>query len=136
MIETLRGGGRMIFTYEDITDYVSIAAANFDPLAVYQATPTAANLSHMYTHLKNGFGVKNATDTSGVLWAVTWSQFEDYRKANKGIAETAWTWAGIVPREIHLLAGEWCATPIAKVYANNTQGYAGTVTIINVGRIL
>lgn len=133
---TLRNGGASYVWFEDITDYVSIATANFHPLGVYQATPTAATLSHMYTHLKNGFGVKNATDNSGYIYAVTWSQYDAYVKANRGIAETAWDIGNIVPRQIHLLAGEWCVTPIAKVYADNDATYPSTVATINIGRIL
>ena len=133
---TLRGGGRFPFWFEDITDYVSIAAANFHPIGVYQATPTSATLSHMYTHVKNGFGVKNATDNNGYIYAVTWSQFQDYIKANRRLAETAWDIGSIIPRQIHLAAGEWCVTPIVKVYADNDATYPSTVVTINIGRIL
>lgn len=132
----LRSGAAMPLWMEDITDYASIATANFDPLATYQATPTSANLSHMYSHLKSGFAVKNATDNSGYIYAITWNQLETYLKANKGLVETSWSYSGIVPRQIHLAAGEWCVTPLAKVFADNDGTYASTVTTINVGRIL
>jgi hypothetical protein len=132
---TLRGGGRFPFWFEDI-EYSSIATTNFDPIAIYQASPTSAILSLMTALWENGFGVKNATDSSGYIYAVTWSQFETYIKENRGVLPANWTLAGITPRRIDLLAGEWAVTPIVKVFAANDANFPSSITAINVGRIL
>jgi hypothetical protein len=132
---TLRNGGSSYVWFEDI-EYASIATANFDPLAVYQASPTDATLSHMWTHLKSGFGIKNATEDAGYVYAITWSQFMDYVDSNRGILPASWTYAAIVPRRLDLAAGEWAVTPIAKVFADNDGSYASSITALNIGRIL
>lgn len=130
--------GRQIpFWFEDILNYASIATTDFDPIATYQAGSMAsADLSKLNMYVKGGFGVKNATDNSGYIYAVTWAQFQTYLNQNKGVLPASWTLAGIVPRQIFLAAGEWCVTPIVKVFKDNDGTYASTVVTINTGRII
>jgi hypothetical protein len=132
-----RQGASIPFWFEDILNYVSIATANFDPIATYQASAkTTLLLSTMNEYVANGFGVKNATDNSGYIYAVTWSQYDNYLRTHASITPATIDLSAIVPRQIHLIGGEWCVTPIVKVFAGNDGTYASTVVTINVGRIL
>ena len=132
-----RNGAEVPFWFDCITDYASIATSAFDPIATYQGgAQTAALLSTMNMYVANGFGVKNATDNSGYIYAITWCQYNDYKIKNQAITPATINLAGITPRQIHLSAGEWCVTPIVKVFADNDGTYPSTVTTINVGRIL
>jgi hypothetical protein len=130
--------GRQIpFWFEDILDYASIATTDFDPIATYVGGSKAtSDLSKLNKYIKGGFGVKNATDNSGYIYAVTWAQFQDYISTNRGVVPANYTLAGIVPRQIFLASGEWCLTPIVKVFKDNDGTYASTVATINTGRIL
>jgi hypothetical protein len=132
-----RTGSSLPLWFEDILAYSSIATANVDPIATYQASSMAtSDLSTMNEYVAHGFGVKNATDNSGYIYAITFSQFESYLKQNRGILPASWSLSGIVPRQIHLAAGEWCVTPIVKVFKDNDNTYASTVVTVNIGRIL
>lgn len=122
---------------EDFLAYQSIATTAYDPIATYQASAKAtSDLATLNKHVKGGFSVKNATENSGYIYAVTWSQFEDYLSQNRKLTEANWDLSGIVPRQIFLLGGEWALTPIVKVFKGNDGTYASTVVTINVGRIL
>ena len=132
-----RTGSSLSLWFEDILAYSSIATANVDPIAVYQAGSMAtSDLSLMNEYVAHGFGVKNATDTAGYIYAITFSQFESYLKQNRGILPVNYVLTGIVPRQIHLAAGEWCVTPIVKVFKDNDGTYPSTITTVNIGRIL
>lgn len=134
---TLRGGAATPFFVEDIIAYQSIATTDYSPIATYQASAKAqTDAQTLWKQIKNGFLVKNATDSAGYIYAITWSQFETYRRQHKGTTEASWSLAGFTPQRIDLGAGEWVATPLVKVYANNTGSYNSTVTAINVGTIL
>lgn len=141
-----RDGSQEPLWFESIGDYTSIATADFDPIATFQAgdTTSLSRRSTMNKYIKSGFGVKNATDNSGVIYAITWQQFDDYRKANKaiedshkttGVTPTNYDLSGLTPVEIQLAAGEWCVTPLIKVFADNDATYKSTVTTINIGII-
>jgi hypothetical protein len=132
----LRGGGRYPFWFENITDYYDLSSGNFDPVGDYQASGmTDADESVMWSYVKNGFGVKNATDDSGILKVVTWSDFDAYVKANKDMTAADYVMASITTRTVQLSAGEWCVTPIVKVYEYDETSVS-TILTINIGRIL
>jgi hypothetical protein len=133
-----RKGASIPFWFECITDYTSIATADFDPIATYKnGAQTSALLSKMNSYVANGFGVKNATDNAGYIYAITYCQYDDYLFKNPNISPASIDLSGITPRQIDLAGHEWCVTPIVKVFADNAGGgYASTVVTINVGRIL
>ena len=134
---TLRGGAATPFFVEDIIAYQSVATTDYSPIATYQASAKAqTDKQTLDKQIKNGFLVKNATDSAGYLYVITWSQFENYRRQHKGTTAASWSLSGFTPQRIDLGANEWCATPVVKVYANNTGSYTSTVTAINVGTIL
>jgi hypothetical protein len=132
-----RTGSSLPLWFEDILAYSSIATADVDPIATYQASAKAtSDLSTMNEYVAHGFGVKNATDSSGYIYAITFSQFESYLKQNRGILPASWSLTGITPRQIDLAGHEWCVTPIIKVFKDNDGTYPSTITTVNIGRIL
>lgn len=131
---TSSNGSSLPLWFDDITSFTSIATADYSPIATYLAgSMTTADASLMGKFIRNGFGVKNATDTAGYIYAITWRQYQDYLKTNK---ENPNVITGIVPRKIDLQAGEWCLTPLIKVCADNHATYPSTVTTLNIGTIL
>lgn len=120
MTMTLRTGARYPLWFEDIPDYVDISAADFSPIE-----DGALEDTEIEVYTKSGFGVKNATEDAGYIYAVTWHQYEANRR----------DLTGIVPRQIYLLGGDWALTPLVKVFAGDDDEYASTVTTINVGTI-
>jgi hypothetical protein len=130
-------GSPLPLWFRDILSYSSIGTVAIDPVATYQASAKAtSNLSLMNEYVAHGFGVKNATDTAAYIFAITLAQYESYVTQNRGILPANYVLTGITPRQIHLAAGEWCLTPIVKVFAGNAGGgFASTVTVVNVGLI-
>jgi len=128
------GGGEYPLWFNNITDYASIAVADFSPVATYLAgAATSVRLSACNVYIKHGFAVKNATENAGYIWAITWTDYQGYLATNK---ENPLVITSITPRQIYLLAGEWCLTPVIKVFAGNDgSGHASTVATINVGTI-
>jgi hypothetical protein len=103
-------------------EYASIAAADFNPIVAYAATP-----NDIGQYIRSGFAVKNATETKAFIRAITLSQ---YLANNK-------SYIGVVPRRIDLGGGEWCLTPLVMVCAANHANYPSTgMTDINVGKII
>ena len=134
---TLSNGAALPLWVDDYLAYQSIATTAYDPIATYQASSkTQSDVDTLWTAIKSGFAVKNVTENSGYIYAITWRQFEDYKKKHKTLTENTWDTSGIVPRQIHLLGGEWAVTPIVKVFKDNDGTYPSTVTTINVARIL
>jgi hypothetical protein len=132
-----RQGGALPIIFEDIVAYAAIGTADYDPIATYKGGSMAeADLSVLGTFINNGFGVQNATATGAYIYAITWSQFDAYKKRNKGLAAASYSLTGITPRQIWIGAGDWAQTPIVKVFAGNDATYKSTVTTICVGRIL
>jgi len=104
--------------FDDIEEY-SIATADFNP----GTTVTAYDHEN---YQRNGFALKNGTETAGFIRAVTLAQ---YLRNNKSVT-------GIVPRRIDLNGGDWALTPLIKVFAANDATYPSTgMTIVNIGLI-
>lgn len=132
-----RTGSSLPLWFEDIPVYQSIATADYDPIATYQASlMDSSDLTLMNSLVAHGFGVKNATEDAGYIYAITLNQYLDYLSENKGIEAVDIDLSGIVPRQIQLMGGEWCVTPIVKVFADDDVTYASTVVTVNIGRIL
>jgi hypothetical protein len=105
--------------FDDEQD-VSIATANFDPMLT-EAAHDVGKFSH------NGYGIKNCTETAGLVRVITVFQY----RANRNSV------TGIVPRTVRLNGGDWCLTPVVKVFATNDANYPSIgMTYITVGIIL
>lgn len=103
-------------------EYADISTADFNPIVTYAGTP---NDIGQYT--RNGFAVKNATETKAFIRVITLAQF----RANHNVL------TGIIPRRVDLLGGEWCLTPVVFVCAANHANFPSTgMTDINVGKII
>jgi len=132
-MSTLRTGARTPFFATDITHYVSIALANFSPIEDQPAVFTATQ-EEIYT--KNGFLAMNATDNSGLVYVITWNEFQIHRaQTNHALVADLAVLALCTPVAIYLASGDWTMTPIVKVFAGNNQTYPSTVVTINVGTI-
>lgn len=111
--------GKFPLWFDDIIAF-DISTTDFDPIAT-----EADHDIGQYT--RNGFGVKNGTETAAFIRAVTLAQ---YRANHKSLT-------GIVPRTIYLNGGDWCLTPVVKIFAADDGTYPSTgMTNINVGLII
>lgn len=110
--------------FDDI-EAVSIASADFNPITDLGAVPATEHQVGRY--IRNGFGVRNGSETAAFIRAITLAQ---YRANNKSLV-------GIVPRTIYLNGGDWCLTPVVKVFAANSGTYPSTgMTNVNIGLII
>lgn len=115
--------GKFPLWFDDI-EAASIAAADFDPITTLDVPATEHEIGR---YSRNGFGVKNGTETAAFIRAVTLAQ---YRANHNSLT-------GVVPRTIYLNGGDWCLTPVVKVFAANDATYPSTgMTNINVGWII
>lgn len=104
----------------DLDTTIAIATVDIDPLTSEDFTDAEVALL-----TENGFAVCNTGDDTGTLYAVTYFQ---YMRNKKSLT-------GIVPRKITLASGDWCLTPVIKVFAGDDANYATTVTAVNIGII-
>lgn len=135
----LRGGGSYPLWFSDLAGLYSVATMAFDPFATYNASAkTASDESDLRKYVKNGFGVKNATDASVDIYVITWEQYQDYLTTHKETPYDDTLIHTITARQVQLGAGEWCLTPVVKVYAANDGDYSplAGATYIQVGIIL
>lgn len=115
--------GKFPLWLDDI-EAVSIAAADFDPITTLNVPATEHEIGK---YARNGFAVKNGTETAAFIRAVTLAQ---YRANHNSLT-------GVVPRTIYLNGGDWCLTPVVKVCAANHATTPSTgMTLINVGWII
>lgn len=129
----LRTGARTPFFATSITNYHHLTTGNFSPIdnapAVYSDSE-----EDMYIH--NGFLIKNATDTAGLAYCVTWEQFQAARlRANRALVTNATVLAAINPVACYLTSGQWLECPVVKVFATTSQTFPTTITYINVGTV-
>lgn len=114
--------GKFPLWFDDIIAF-DISTTDFDPIAT-----EADHDIGQYT--RNGFGVKNGTETAAFIRAVTLAQF----RANHNSTTLP---VGEEPRTIYLNGGDWCLTPVVKVYAADDATYPSTgMTDINIGLII
>ena len=124
-----RGVPFFISTY----GYVSIAAANFDPLTTDTDWRGALNDSQYDYYVKNGFLARPNAD--GAFYAITWAQLEDAMGRAHGLTRVQ-VLATLVPQQFLGAQSQWIECLLVKVFAANDQTYASTATAINVGIIL
>jgi len=129
----LSTGARTPFFADNITFYGSIALANFSPIEDQPAVFTATQ-EEVYT--KNGFLAMNATDNSGLVYVITWNEFQIHRaQTNHALVADLAVLALCTPVAIYLASGDWTMTPIVKVFADNDQTYPSTVVTLNIGTV-
>lgn len=132
-MQTLRTGARTPFFTPDIVDYHNMAT-HFSPIDDLPAVPTLAEQSACEVFIKSGFLAMNATDNSGILYVVTWNEFQIHRtRANRALVTDVTVLGLCTPVRIYLASGDWTMTPIVKAFA--TTGQITTVAYINVGLI-
>jgi len=130
-MQTLRTGARTPFFATDITYYHNLTVGDFSPI---ENQPAAFTDSEEEVYIKSGFLVKNATDTAGLVYVVTWNEFQIHRQqSNRNLVTNLQVLALCAPVVIYLTSGDWTETPIVKVFS--TKGQVSTVSMINVGTI-
>lgn len=113
--------------------YVSIAAADFDPITDETDWRGALNDSQVGSYRKNGFLAR--PDADGAFYAVTWDQYYTAMRHPAGLTE-AQVIAAIVPQRFEGADNQWIECLLVKVFASNDGDYATVATSINVGLIL
>lgn len=113
--------------------YVSIAAADFDPITDETDWRGALNDSQVGSYRKNGFLAR--PDADGAFYAVTWDQYHTAMRHPAGLTE-AQVIAAIVPQRFEGADNQWIECLLVKVFASNDGDYATVATSINVGLIL
>ena len=131
-MNTQRTGARTPFFCDDITHYVSVAAADFSPI---ENVP-AGTLVREDTYIKNGFLAMNATATAGLLYCITWQEFQLHRlRSNRNLVTNTQVLALCTPVAIYVSECNWTMTPIVKIFAGTNQTYPTTVVTVNIGTI-
>ena len=134
-MQTLRTGARTPFFATDIVDYHNMAT-HYSPIDDLPAIPTLAELSAYEVFLKSGFLAANATDTAGLIYVVTWNEFQTHRQqSNINLVTDVQVLALCAPVAIYLASGDWTMTPIVKIFATDNQTYPTVVTYVNIGTI-
>ena len=130
---TLRTGARVPFFSSDITHYHALATTDFSPIEDAGGTFSATQTD---VFIKNGFIVFNATDTAGLVYVVTWEEFQTHRQqSNKSLVTDTAVLALCTPVAVYVPSGSAAFTPVVKVFADNDGTYTSTVTHINIGTI-
>jgi hypothetical protein len=104
----------------DLSGTWAIATEDIDPITSSSFTASEKDLL-----ISNGFAVCNVADAAGIVYAVTYFQY----------MKNKYSLTGLIPRKIALAAGDWCLTPVVKIFAGNHASYATTVTALNIGVI-
>jgi hypothetical protein len=126
-------GARMPFFVTDIVNYYTLAAVDFSPI---DDTPAIFSATEEDLYIKNGFMFYNATDNSGIAYVVTWNEFQIHRQQqNRALVTNAQVLALCTPVAVYLASGDWCMTPVVKVFNIQNGQYLSTVTMINIGTI-
>lgn len=132
-MSTLRTGARTPFLASDITHYHDLTATNFSPIDDEGGTFSASETD---VFIKNGFIVFNATDDGGLIYVVTWEEFQAHRQQNNRLlVDDSAVLALCTPVAVYAPSGQAVLTPVVKAFADSDQTYTSTVTTINIGTI-
>ena len=132
-MNTLRTGARTPFFATDIPTYYDLTADDFSPIEDLPGVPTLAELSACEVYIKSGFLVANATDDAGIVYVITWNEFQVHKRHRYTDAQTL---ALCAPIQIYLASGDWTMTPVVKVFQTTEQAeYPSTIDYINIGTI-
>ena len=130
---TLRTGARVPFFSSDITHYHALATTDFSPIEDAGGTFSATETD---VFIKNGFVVFNATDTAGLVYVITWEEFQTHRQQSNRSLVTDATVLGLCTLvAVYVPSGGAVFTPVVKVFAGDDGSYASAVTHINIGTI-
>ena len=130
-MSTLRTGARTPFFATNITHYHDLSG-DFSPI---DNLPAALTDSAEDVYIKNGFLIKNATDTAGLVYVVTWEAFKlAWSRVNHDLVTRATVLATLVPVAVYLASGQWLECPVVKVQ-DTVAPYASVVTYVNIGTI-
>lgn len=117
---TLRTGARVPFFSSDITHYHDLSTTDFSPIEDTGGTFSATQTD---VFIKNGFIVFNATDTAGLVYVITWEEFQTHRQqSNKSLVSDTAVLALCTPVAVFVPGGGAVFTPVVKVFAGNAQG--------------
>ena len=133
-MSTLRTGARTPFFATDITYYFDLTGGDFSPI---NNAPIAFTDTQEDVYIKNGFVVANATDDAGLVYCITWEQYQTVRQqSNRSLVTNIQVIALCVPVAIYLASGDWTMTPVVKVFQTTEQAeYPSTIDYINIGTI-
>ena len=129
---TLRTGAETPFFCTDITHYVVLGTGDFSPI---EDSPDTFSATEEDVYIKNGFLINNASDTAGYAYCITWEEFQMRRQvSNRSLVNNAGVLALCTPVRIYLASGEWCPTPLVKVYSTYDK-FMTEISHCNVGTI-
>ena len=113
--------------------YLSIAAADFDPLTTETDWRGALNDSQVGSYRTNGFLAR--PDADGLFYAITWAQYEQAMKNPHGLTE-AQVIATLVPQAFSGVANQWIECLLVKVFDADDAKYGTIAEAVNIGLIL
>ena len=112
--------------------YVTIAAADFDPITTETDWRGALNISQVGSYRKNGFLAR--PDADGAFYAITWAQYHEAMAHPAGLTEVQ-VIAALVPQLFEGADNQWIEELLVKVFVHGGQ-YNTVCANINVGLIL
>jgi hypothetical protein len=113
-MNTLRTSVRTPFLCTDITYYYPLFFEDFSPI---DDLPVPFTDSEEEVYIKNGFLASNASDTAGLLYVVTWDEYQTYRtQTNRSLVTNVQALAMCAGIPVYLTSGEWIETPIVKIF--------------------
>jgi hypothetical protein len=113
-MDKLRTGARTPFFCTDITFYVDLTASAFSPI---EDVPVAFTDSEEEVYIKSGFLACNATDTAGLLYVITWNEYQVWRtQSNRALVTNEQVLAMCNSIPLYLPSGEWTGTPLVKIF--------------------
>ena len=131
-MNALRTGARTPFLCTDITHYVVLGVSDFSPI---EDAPAVFTDTQEELYIKNGFLASNASDDAGYIYCITWNEFQIHRtQSNNSLLTNLQVLALCTPVAIYIASGQWCETPLVKVYSTYDQ-YMTEISHINVGTI-
>jgi len=113
-MDKLRTGARTPFFCTDITYYHNLAVSSFSPI---EDIPDVFTDTEEDVYIKSGFLAANATDTAGVIYVITWNEYQIQRaQNNRTLVTNEQVLALCNGMQIYLAAGDWTMTPLVKVF--------------------
>jgi hypothetical protein len=113
-MDTLITAARTPFFCTDITYYHDLLLSDFSPI---EDIPDVFTDTEEEVYIKNGFLASNASDTAGIIYVITWEEFQIHRTQSNRLLVTNLQvldlCAGIA---IYLTSGAWTMTPLVKVF--------------------
>ena len=112
--------------------YVSVAAADFDPLTTETDWRGALDDSQLGFYQTNGFFARPNAD--GIFYGITYAQYREAMINQHGLTEVQ-VIAALVPQAFLGVGSQWIECRLVKIFASNSQ-YATIGTAANIGLLL